>query len=325
MKVKQTKTAFAIFFFLMSVVTSSFVSSDALAQDARARANDLFQKGNSLYESGRYGEACTHYEQANELYPKGLGIRVRLGICYRKVQKLAHAYEILSAAHAEASAQEAELTRAGDKEKAAAAHKLVEQTSFDLKELELKLSWVTFTLSPDVKIAPGLEIQRDGVRVDWTNRVPVEKGAHAFLARSMGKTFWSTTLDIPRIGSTQEVAINEGPAKPASKRKTVGYVVIGAGAAIFAGGAALTVVSLLQKSDNEATGHCNGKGVCDSIGLERFRDAKKLGIAGDIAFGVGGFAIGLGIAVAVSAPKNKDAPAVQAFVGPQQIGFRGVF
>ncbi len=305
----------------------------ARAQGNAAAAQALFDEGLKLKDAGKFAEACPKLASSQKLDP-GAGTALQLADCYEKNGQSASAW----ATYIEAVA----LARTGghpdwaDRAKSRAA------------ALEPTLSRLTIIV-PKASDVPGLEIERDGVKVDraaWGSPIPVDPGAHPVVATAPKKQQWSTTVAVAPNAARAEVTIpalqveqgeghgsaimapppggdrdrnivivdtssggNEG-----STQRTVGLVVAGIGAVGLGVGG---VFGLLAKSSyDDARTHCTADNRCTADGVSGVDKAHNQATLSTIAMGVGAAALAGGLIVYFTAPSAKATPAVGLRVVP---------
>jgi hypothetical protein len=181
-------------------------ASPADAQD-KAAAETAFAEGRRLALNGDFAGACARFEASERLEP-ATGTLLNLAECYGKLGRSASEWAALREASARAAlakeTQRAELARAKADE--------LEPT---LAKLELSVP----------KPVDGLEIERDGVRVDaqlWGTPVPVDPGPHVIQARAPRTAAWSDRIEVAQ-GPVLTVVVVPQPAldSPTSERSTL--------------------------------------------------------------------------------------------------------
>jgi len=164
--------------------------ASAYAQDAKARAEALFQDAKALMSKGDYANACPKLARSNALDP-AVGTMLNLALCYEHVGKTASAWAAYM--QAAAAARNAGQT---DREKFAREH---------AQALEKNLG--TLTLS--VASTPGLEVRVDGTVLDsaeWGVALPYDSGAHRVEASASGKKKWASIVEV-KDGSRADISI----------------------------------------------------------------------------------------------------------------------
>jgi hypothetical protein len=277
----------------------------ALAQaEDQAAARSLFDEGRKLLKAGKLDEACPKLEAAAKLYSSP-GILLNLGDCYEKSGRTASAWTEFGESAAAAE-------RAERRDQAAEARR--RQAA-----LEPKLSRLAVQVPREV---PGLVVSRDGTDLApaaWGSPIPIDAGAHKIRARAEGHESWETSVTVSTPGRTVSVEVPElaaspvapvpvpsasareprppepaaggGPAPlgeglPSSARsRTLGFALVGGGAAVGIGGAALMIIEASRAADSRNTNTVP----TTSASRSEYDSAKTpwvVGLAGAIAGGV---------------------------------------
>jgi hypothetical protein len=215
------------------------VSSIAHAQPKRTPADQRFEDGRKLMVAGKYDEACTAFEDSQQLDP-AITTLLNLGACREKASQLASAVTVFRAAE-RAAGQEG--PKAAELAKLAASH---------VKRLEPRLSTLTVMVPRSQRI-PGLVIERGLTRVDskqWDLPVPMDGGRYELVAHAPGRRSWSTTvvleterdaktIYIPDLSAAPDGEETEEPTTPtASGGRSLAWPIVLGVAALGAGGAA---------------------------------------------------------------------------------------
>ncbi|MDI1447941.1 tetratricopeptide repeat protein [Polyangium sp. 6x1] len=198
------------------------VASGARAGDPadEARANALFQEARAAFIAGEYATACPKYEEVVKLRP-GLGARIGLGDCYRKMGRLARAWETYRAIVEDAA-------RITSTSKSFAEKSTVQKRGDEAKtrmgEIEPHLGWITVAVPEAVLALPNVVVTLDGValaREALGTRLPAERGEHVVDVSAPGKKSWEKSLAIAE-GAELTVAVQalEDEAAPKPEPKT---------------------------------------------------------------------------------------------------------
>jgi hypothetical protein len=197
-----------------------------------------------------------------------------------------------------------------------------------------------------VRELPGLEVRRDGARLDptqWSAPLPINKGSHTIEATAPGRQRWERTIEIRRDGDKESIeidalaeaippptptlsapprlpiAITSRPpppprAKTGSPRatRTAGIVLSVVGAAGVGVGAVSGALAKVKKSDSDA--YCNGD-VCDQRGFDLRMSARTAGNVSTAMFIAGGTLLAGGVTLFVLAPSNEE-PRAKVLLGP---------
>lgn len=183
------------------------VASGARAADPadEARANTLFQEARAAFIAEDYATACPKYEEVVKLRP-GLGARIGLGDCYRKMGRLARAWETYRGIVDDAARIAS--TSKSFTEKSTALKRGGEAKS-RMGEIEPRLGWITVAVPEAVLVLPNLVVTLDGAplaREVIGTRLPVERGEHVIDAGAPGKKSWEKSLAIAE-GAELTVAV----------------------------------------------------------------------------------------------------------------------
>lgn len=300
----------------------------------RAAAEALFNEGRALAASGKYAEACPKFEASQQLDP-GLGTLLNLADCYEKVGKTASAW--------------AEYREAIPLARAAGSKVREDLATQHAKALESRLSMLTIRAMGGGDDSAGLDIRRDGVRVqpaELGSPIPVDPGPHTVEATAPGKQKWSSTvelneaqklvLEVPSLNeSPQPAAAQSQPgtaadappleesAKSGSGQRTAAIVV---GAIGVVGLGVGTVFGLSASSKwSDAKSHCSAYPYgCDAEGLDARSSANSKATISTISFIVGGAALAGAAVLWFTAPSSKE-KTVAVGVGPGAAFVRGSF
>jgi hypothetical protein len=320
---------------LALLVLASAPRVRAQAAKNEAAAELLFQEGRSLYEAGRYAEACPKLAESQRIDP-ATGTLLALALCHEGEQKLASAW-------AEFTTVQGEARRAGrtDRETIAREHAAA---------IRPRLSMLTINVPPEVRSLPGLELKLDGTVIGagtFGVAVPVDGGSHEVRVLATGKKPWQASVSVknqadavafsvPALEDTPApVAAPTGQpqpptpekAKSASSMPIVGMVVAGAGVLAFGAGGYL---ALTAKSDyDRVKNRCPPQG-CSNEEWEAGEAARRKGNLATVVFGVGGALVVTGGVLWLTAPKpSRERQAgvhlERVELGPSSILVKGAF
>ncbi len=200
---KPSAWFFPSFVALGVVLVATGARADGPADEARANA--LFQEARTAFIAGDFATACPKYEEVVRLRP-GLGARVGLGDCYRKMGRLSRAFETYKAIVDDAARITA--TSKSFTEKSTAQKRGAEAQS-RITEIEPRLGWITVAIAEPVAGLPNLVVHVDGVplpRERFGSRLPAERGEHVIDASAPGKKPWEKSLAIAE-GAELTVAV----------------------------------------------------------------------------------------------------------------------
>ena len=314
-----------------SIVVAGLVAATvwvgAASAQGKSRADVLFDEGTALMNTGKYAEACPKFEQSLKLDP-GVGGMLWLADCYERAGRTASAYHQYKAA--ERLALDTKDPKGRDKvaNKHAAA-------------LEPKLS--KLILMPPTPLPAGLEITRDGERVDVTQLgvgIVVDPGPHAIVVNAPGSKRWEKNVDVPPDGGTASVVLvvvvepkidapppateptePTEPTDPGTPFRIGGLVIAGVGLVGVGLGTAFGLIASSKLSDSNADNHCDAQNSCDPTGLGLRSDAQSAATLSTVGFIAGAVLIAGGITMFVLAPKKS--PAQTALTPAIGAGFYG--
>lgn len=293
---------------LVVLVTASAASITTAAHAEpsptdRAVAQTLFDEGRELMGQGNYAEACVRFARSQKLDP-GAGTVLNLALCHEGEGKLATAWIEFNDALSQAKRDHRE-----DREKLAREH---------IDALGPKVPRVILRVEEK---SAELEVRIDDVRLDrgaWEAPIPIDPGDHVVTASAPHKKTWTGGARLA-IGASADVVVpvlvEAAPgeasgatpivAEPSSGRGTLGWVLVGSGAAAAAVGAYLGVRALGAKSDSDDL--CPTSPCSDAEAVSLSKDAVTLGWGANIGIGVGLIAIGIGTYLVLTAPPSRAA------------------
>lgn len=310
-------------------------AAPARAQGASpaVEAQALFEDAKRLMSANRHAEACPKLERSQELDP-GSGTLINLADCYEHVGRLASAFKAFKDAEAGART-------AGNAPREQAARERAAALEPRLPRIRLEVA------DPGVE---GLEIERDGVRVepaDWGAPLPVDPGEHVIRAHAPGKKSWERRVIAAERTPPVMVAVPEllpeavAPAAASAPRapltgaaetsassaglgtqRTLALVAGGAGVVGIVAGSVYGLKSR-SKHDEASDYGCNAARDCtDQRGFDAAEDAVAAGNVSTLAFALGGVALAGGAVLWFTA-SEAEAPAQTAFgVGPGGVTVR---
>ncbi|HEX6276462.1 MAG TPA: hypothetical protein VFZ53_25650 [Polyangiaceae bacterium] len=299
--------------FLVSFALA-LAGAPALAQSNTAAAEALFQEGRTLFQAGRYAEACPKLAESNRLDP-ATGTLLTLALCHESEGKLASAW-------AEFTDVEGRAQREGrdDRVKIAREHATA---------LRPRLSTLAVDVPADVAQTPGFELKVDGVALgsgSFGVAVPVDGGEHRLEASAPGKAPWQSNVTVKAESDAVRVAVpaladappsavapvtSPAPSDPppqeaasdGSTLRTAGLITAGAGVVALGVG---TFLALDAKSKyDDAEKRCTN-GVCPPGPYQDSEDARSQGTIATVVFAVGGAALATGAVLFFIAPTGSS-------------------
>jgi hypothetical protein len=305
--------------FSLVVLAVTLVSAPLWAQDKRALATELFEKGKRLSLQHREEEACNAFRASLDL-DVTVGALARVAQCAEGKGDIAGARAAWQRAVALAEAQ-------GDDRLIPAK---AEFHRLDKLVPRIKLSFMEAGLGPvdlqlaDLKI-PGV---RDGASF------PVNPGVVAVRIEFPGRKPWSTSVTLKADGATTGITVpkldNANEALLVTHRPpTVGYVVGGVGIASLVAGSVFGLLALDRKSTTDT--ECNDvTRSCTAAGQAAASEGRTFGTLTTIGWVVGGVGLGAGLVLIVTHKKDPVKVSVGgSFGGPSGAGpsvvLRGIF
>lgn len=286
---------------------------------AETAAEQAFARGREALRVGDYREACTAFEESQELQPRS-ETQFNIALCSEQLGKLAKALRL----HRVLSRQSDNALRSKSAELAAA--------------LEPRVARVRIEVVRKKKRPPpkDLVIRVDGDVVDDLDDVPVDLGTTRIVARAPGYFEWRGKVTASEEGESLDVEIRlerdpdaplddapvgpdlAVPPAPSSKRRSVGIATLVVGGFALGGSAALGV--LASSEWNDAKILCPNTVCPDAM---KFASADELresaALKGNIATGLaiaGGVAVVAGLALWATAPATADRVAIVPGAGP---------
>jgi hypothetical protein len=297
----------------------------ALGQDAKVRAEALFQEAKDLAARGEYEKACPKFLRSQKLDP-ATGTLLNLASCYEKEGKSASAW----AAYKEAAAF---AHTAGQIEREKLARERAAQ-------IEPTLPYVTVSVS---KQASGLEVRLDGNALDpaeYGTRLPVDPGDHIVEASAPGKRRWETRVSatagtqsdivVPELEEASAQPLGVKPAPPPrdvqpipgpAPKKTSAWPAVGVGTmAAGAGGIVLGSIFGVMALDTKSTldRACGPMRLCGPEQQSRIDDLATRATVSTVAFIAGGIFFAAGLAM-VLVPVMHAEKSASMRIGPGSI------
>lgn len=180
----------------------------ALAQDdssARSSAQALFDEAVRALDAGDTALACPKLEEVARLLPGKAGALDTLARCHERAGRLASAWaryrQALDASRSSTSTRDLERER---------------RIADAITALEPRLARLTVDVPQDDRVAPGLEIARDGAAVGlgaMAQALPVDAGRHVFRIQATGRPPRDVTIDVAD-GQLLRVDLSLAPPPP---------------------------------------------------------------------------------------------------------------
>jgi hypothetical protein len=297
---------------LLLAAAIALVSPAARAQSAGENAvvaESLFHEAVKLFDDGHIHEACEKFAESFRLDPAN-GTLQDLALCHDREGKIASAWAEYTQLAARAAAKKQD-------ERADAARKRA-------AELEPRVSRVRLVFANEGAIERVAIDGHDIGRAAWASALPVDPGVHALSFAADGFVTSTVGVNISRDGAT--FSVNVPRLAPASKadggaraesgapsRRTIAWILGGAGVAAIGVGSYFGIRAMGDKSDGDA--HCNGR-LCDATGLALQDDAHTHATIATIAFGAGIAALGGAAFLFVTSERKNGGVAIAPVVAP---------
>lgn len=279
---------------------TAIVVLGALARIAHAQsADELFDQGDALRKEGKAAEACVKFRASLALNPIAVGTMLNVALCFEEEGKIASAHKLYAKTEA--------LARENKKpEHEAKAKELKDKLAGDVPRLT-----VAFTeIAPDSKLALGDDV----VDPKSASDVEVDPGDVKVVVSAPGRVPYVTHVTIGK-GEHKMIAVPAlGYPVEDNGRATLGKVVTISGGAVVLVGIGVGFLAHRKYDDQFSSGHCTmpdaDKPLCDQVGYRETGSAKTLGWVGTGVGAAGLVAVGVGVALWLTAPHHEAARAV---------------
>lgn len=275
----------------------------------RGSAEALFEAGRLKKEAGDCEAALEKFLRSQELAP-AVGTQLNIADCYTALGRTASAWVYFREAASAALSQ-------GDERRAQFARARADELAPKLCRLQIEVA------AP----APGETVTRNGealLRATWGNAVPVDPGEHVLVASARGRQSWQTRVQVAEPGGVVRLAVPalaplppepkprpaEAPADEGMPAQALGgWSVLGVGAAGIVVGVLLGVGARVL--DDASLDYCpEDPNVCLAEGAELREEARTFEQSAVVAIAAGAAAMGVGLAVALTAPRTDGATTV---------------
>lgn len=277
----------------------SFAQSAAESELAQA----LFDEAQALIAAGSIEEACPKLAESHRLEPAG-GTVYNLAICLERQGKTASAYVAYDEALARA-------VKDGNREREAGARDR-------LSSLKPRLMRVVVRVDPQAAALDGLDVRFDGASVRaeaWGIRVPMDPGPHVVGASAPNHAEYKKEIVLDEPGREYEIEIPAltalpAPPKPPAEppaaaangsRSPLGYVLLGSGGLLLAGGAVSGALAFAAHRDSDDACPA-GRDSCTTAGVRDEEAAHRFAWGANIGIGLGLVAAGIGTYLLLTSP-----------------------
>lgn len=288
-------------------------SSFAYGQTAdEAKAEELFNKAVELSEARQYDQACPLLAQSQKLDPRASTLYA-LADCEREGGKPGSAIQHFTAYLKEYDAMKADVRKRHD-QRANSARGYIKKLEIDAPTLKL-----TFPSG-----IPGtFNVVRNGEavnRVDLDKEIPVDPGEQIVVVEVPGHEPAEQRISLA-LKEKKTVELAPGPVKAETPetgggkkniRRTIGFVLMGTGAAGLAFGGVMGGLAVGQKGTVDE--HCKGLD-CDQMGLDAVNTGRTYGNMSTIGLAAGGVLAAAGVVIFLTAPKSTPKPSTGFVTG----------
>jgi hypothetical protein len=307
---------------MCALTSPALARAQALAPPRdKVAAEALFEEGRRLVGEGKLEDACPKFAESERLDPSPSTL-LNLANCWEKVGRRATAWATYKEAESAASA-------AKRQDYMAAAQRHAEALATTLARLTISVA----------QPKDGLEVKRDGVFVgsaEWGVAIPIDAGRHTIEASAPGYKSWTAPVQVandgvqaavvvPALEALPPAAATAGPTprsepastsvpsteaveqtspepRPGSAQRTVALVIGGAG--VVGLGVSGVLALLANAKNHDSNTGCDADNVCRSAtAFGQRSDARSLGDAATVAFGVGAAALVGGAVVWLTSPR----------------------
>lgn len=294
-----SKSSYAGSLSVALLVSSSFASGQT-ANDKRAE--ELFNKAVELSEARNYADACPLLAESQQLDPRP-GTLFALADCEREAQKIKSSVDHFKAYLQAYDGLKGDVRRRHD-QRANSARGYV-------KKLEPTIPTLKLTFPGG--LPENAVITSNGVAVDRgtiDTEAKVDPGEHVLIVKMPGRTDAEQRITlIPGDKKVVELALGAAfenttvEDKPQTNvRRTVGFVLMGTGAAGLIFGGVMGGLAVGQK--NVVQEHCADL-ECDRTGLDAVNHGRSYGNMSTIGLAAGGVVAATGLVLFLTAPKTK--------------------
>jgi tetratricopeptide (TPR) repeat protein len=271
----------------------------------QATADRLFEEAQQLKQAGKTDEACKKYNEALGFNKNAVGTLLNVAKCAEDSGKYATAVKHYR--QARDLAREHNL----NEHKAAAEGRLV------IDEPKVPRLAIAFTERlAEMKLLIDDEVFPTDQQS--TNELRLDPGARHIVVTAPGRLPFETTVTLVE-GKQEAVAIPRlgYPVTVTGTRKSVGKILTFSGVGLVATGVILGYKANLDYEAEFKSGHCNkatgGMLLCNPEGYGNTHSAEQLGNVGTVVFFAGIAAVGVGVALWITAPDEPEHDGV-AFV-----------
>lgn len=291
------------------VVVGALVRA-AHADDA-SDADALFNEGLKAKEAGKPDEACAKFRASYEKNRNAVGTILNVALCDEQEGKIGSAHKLFAEAEARATEQNLDEHRQAAKE-----HK--DKLAGDVPRVTVEFT----DLAPETKLV----VAGDVVDPASAKDIEVDPGPVKVVASAPGRVPYEYTVTMHK-GETGTITVPKlGYPIEDKGRATLGKVVTFAGAGVVLTGIGVGLFANHKYNGEFDNGHCSmpdaSHPICNQTGYATTHNAKTLGWVGTGVGAAGLVAVGVGVALWVTAPHHEAARQVSIVpsVAPDQAG-----
>jgi tetratricopeptide (TPR) repeat protein len=291
------------------VVVLAVIATATVASAQSSKADVLFKRGKKLLDEKKYAQACAAFEASQRAEPT-IGTQLNIARCYEEWGKLATAYDAFAEALRQAEADgDDRLPRIQERIDAIepTVPTLVIRPDSRPVDLEVRLDGKQLAsgeLGVPHRLDPGDHLVEYRVGDGDRKRIKVT------LAASDHETVTLEKLAALQVGGPVEEALepDDEPVeeKPDPTRGRTRRIIGVSLAAVGVVGIGIsTWVVLDARADYRAAlaAHCNADRMCDDIGLDETRAARRRANIGTVLFSTGLAAVAGGVILYLTAPE----------------------
>lgn len=293
---------------------TAIVVLGALVRVAHAddTADSLFDDGVKLREQGKTAEACVKFRASFDKNPNAVGTMLNVALCDEQEGKIGSAHRLFTEAAARAKEQNLQ-----DHLEAAEEHKA--KLAGDVPRLTVAFA----ELAPDTKLVVGDQVVDPNSSAD----IEVDPGDTKVVASAPGRVPFETHVTLAR-GEHKAVAVPKlGYPIEDTGRATLGKVITISGGGVLLVGIGVGFFAHRKYDGQFSNGNCTmpdaARPMCNQSGYAETQNAKTLGWVGTGIGAAGLVAVGVGVALWLTAPHHEAARTVSfaPSLAPGEAGF----
>lgn len=288
---------------VLTVVATPAARADQQAAEDHAKADVVFEEAQKLKQAGKGEEACKKYDEALRYNRNAVGTLLNVGKCNEDAGKFATAVKHYTQARDLAREHSLNVHRTAAEERLAATAPRVPRLAIAFTERATNMKLVI-----DDEVYP--------TDVESTNELRLDPGPRHVVVTAPGRVPFETTVTLVE-GKQQAVAIPKlgYPVTVKKARRTLGKVLTFSGLGLLVTGVA---VGYVANRDYEREVGPPGSGkpciqetpdstpLCNPAGYQATGNARQLGTVGTVVGSAGLVAVGVGVVLWLTAPKEHE-------------------